>query len=371
MNDLRWRDYLFALDGPSVGSMIGAAGALGRVAFVTGSGFDPRALHGLSILAGQGLLDGASIVAVDLAPQDDPSSLVDLARENQSRLAELARQHRFSVTRREYSTTGEPRWAGLQATKSMVAALPRDTGTVIVDISALPSSMFFPIVAGWLREGDRRAAAAEELNLFVLVSENAEFDRHIREEGAGEPGPIGGFSERLLETTSGHVRIWAPVLGEGQGEQLDRVHLYLQPGEVCPILPFPSRNPRRGDDLVIEYERLLFDRAEVDTANFIYASEMHPFDVYRALVRLDERLSKALEPLGGAVVVPSVHSSKTLSLGVLLAAVERNLPVVTCPPASYVLDPAYDPAMAARESRLACAWLTGKPYGETSSGESS
>jgi hypothetical protein len=369
MNELRWRDYLFGL-GDEVGAMIAAADSTGRVAFVTGSGFDPRAVHGLSTLAGLGLLDGASVVSVGLAPQDDSGVMADLARENGSRLAELGARHRFSTTSLPYPTSGEPRWAGVQASKSMVGALANDFDTVIVDISALPSAMFFPIIAGWLEGEGRRPEATGSLNLFALVSENAEFDKHIREEGAGDPGPIGGFGQRLLETTSGRVKIWAPVLGEGQSEQLDRIHAFLQPREICPVLPFPSRNPRRGDDLVIEYEKLLFDRAEVDTANFIYASEMHPFDVYRALVRLDERLAKALEPLGGAVVIPSVHSSKTLSLGVLLAAVERKLPVVTCPPASYALDPAYDLSRAAPDSRLACAWLTGKPYSDASNGGS-
>jgi len=36
------------------------------------------------------------------------------------------------------------------------------------------------------------------------------------------------------------------------------------PDEICPVLPFPALNPRRGDNLVLEYRDLLFDRLRID-----------------------------------------------------------------------------------------------------------
>jgi hypothetical protein len=120
-----------------------------------------------------------------------------------------------------------------------------------------------------------------------------------------------------------------PVLGEHQELYIRSIYEFLAPNEVCPVLPFPARNPRRGDDLLLELRRLIFDTIEVEPRNFMYADERNPFDLYRGLCRLSDRYTKALAPLGNVTVVTSVHGSKVLSVGALLAAYEKNLSVVS------------------------------------------
>src|SRR5439155_805554 len=117
--------------------------------------------------------------------------------------------------------------------------------------------------------------------------------------------------------------------------QLEVLRQNLLPNEICPVLPFPARNPRRSDNLLVELRELLQDTVQVEPANFIYADESNPFDLYRALARLHDRYRSALAPLGEATVVVSMHSSKTLSLGALLAAYERQLPVMNAEPEHY------------------------------------
>jgi hypothetical protein len=163
-------------------------------------------------------------------------------------------------------------------------------------------------------------------------------DRIILDEGNASPGPIRGFSQGLdPDDTSGATRVWVPVLSE-PGERYIRSRFdFLAPNEVCPVLPFPATNPRRGDNLLLELRVLIFDTIEVEPRNFIYADERNPFDLYQGLCRLSDRDTKALVHLGlvhlgNVTVVTSVHGSKVLSVGALLAAYEKKLTVVSAGP---------------------------------------
>jgi hypothetical protein len=137
---------------------------------------------------------------------------------------------------------------------------------------------------------------------------------------------------------------------------------YLEPDEVCPILPFPSRWPRRSDDLVLEHRQLLMDRIEVEPRNLIYADETNSFDLYRTLSRLQHRYSEALKVLRPATVIVSSHASKLLSLGVLLSAYEHSLPVVSAGAVGYSLAEGINIPAISKNDRLACLWLAGTPY---------
>jgi hypothetical protein len=197
----------------------------------------------------------------------------------------------------------------------------------------------------------------------VVVCENPGLDRIILEEGIASPGPIRGFSQGLdLDDTSGATRVWVLVLGEHQERYIRSIFDFLAPNEVCPVLPFPATNPRRGDDLLLELRRLIFDTIEVEPRNFIYADERNPFDLYRGLCRLSDRYSKAMEPVGDVTVVTSVHGSKVMSVGALLAAYEKNLSVVSVGPTSYRIQPGIDLDKVTAASDLICLWLDGEPY---------
>jgi hypothetical protein len=103
---------------------------------------------------------------------------------------------------------------------------------------------------------------------------------------------------------------------------------------------------------------------EVEPRNFIYADERNPFDLYRGLCRLSDRYTKALAPLGlgNVTVVTSVHGSKVMSVGALLAAYEKNLSVVSAGPTSYRIQRGVDLDNVTPASHLICLWLDGDPY---------
>jgi hypothetical protein len=153
-------------------------------------------------------------------------------------------------------------------------------------------------------------------------------------------------------------------MGERQKDQLAAIYDLVKPDEICPVLPSPSLNSRRGDDLVLEYQDFLFDQLRVEPRNFIYASERNPFEAYRQIRQTIEQYRDTLGPLGGSKFVLSALSSKLLSVGALLVAYElRSVKIdvgiahVDCH--GYVIDAAATPA----------PWPSGELFGLWLAGE--
>jgi hypothetical protein len=150
------------------------------------------------------------------------------------------------------------------------------------------------------------------------------------------------------------------MLGEGRGTQFARIHDRVKPDEVCPVLPSPSRNPRRADDIVIEYQRALFDEQRLDPRNFLYGSEQTPFEAYRQLRAAVLRYADVFKLLEGCRVALSPLSSKLMSMGALLAAYELKgagfgIGVAHVECQGYALAAAAEP-----HAELYCLWLAGE-----------
>jgi hypothetical protein len=356
---MKWHDYVIAYEDEVI-ELWGASRKPSRESlFVLGEGFDPRALTALRAFAALKSHDTVTVAVIELPRGRDSQSAVSFVEENSAGLADLASSAGFTVVRIELPvadrlTVGQVISQRLQGS----SLIPRD-GLVVIDVSALPYTFAFPIIGGMLASAEQGIFRGD---LQVTVCENPELDKLIVEEGAADPGPLGGFSYGWTKASDDTVRIWAPVLGERQGEQLATLYAYLEPNETMPVLPFPAVNPRRADDLVVELRELLFDTMKVVPSSFIYAHETNPFDVYRALWRLNERLQRALEPLGRPTLVTSVHGSKMLSIGVLLASRECRLPLIATSPSDYLIPVGVDLPRLGAASRLSCVWLAGEPY---------
>jgi len=198
----------------------------------------------------------------------------------------------------------------------------------------------------------------------VTLAESPTFDASVREQLTERAEFLPGFLGTLeLEQDEDMPRVWAPVLGEQQLEALklieQKARVLDNAPEICPVLPFPARDPRRGDRLLLEY-RGLFDSWRVDSRNIIYASEHNPFDVYRQLCALYDRYSRALQPLRGAKMIISAHSSKLLSLGALFAACDRpEIAVAYVEAQGYQVAGPLTPPTDAVPFEI---WIAGEPY---------
>lgn len=356
---MRWADHILALDDERL-RLLWRDPKPSRV--VLGLGFDPRASAGLEAYLALSPKPPESVLAVVFSVDEEAEPTTSLAAHNAARLSDLCDAAGVRLETCSRPIGSDSRARGLRLARDITEEqVLGGVERVVIDISGLPTSVYFPLIGSVLArlDADGRAAAVD---LQIIVAEDPDLDARIRAEGTITPGSVGGFNNGLdLDAAPPGPRVWAPVLGEGSGAQLELLRQRLTPDEVCPALPFPAKNPRRADQLVLEHRELLFDRLEAEAGNFIYADERNPFDLYRALSRLDERYRRALAPLGESQLVLSTHSSKTLSLGVLLAAYERGLPVVSAGPQRHAFDPesrdqSYD------APQVAGLWITGEPY---------
>lgn len=241
---------------------------------------------------------------------------------------------------------------------------------IIVDISALPRGVYFSLLGKLLTYIDRLPQTASIPNLLVAVAENPELDMCIQEEGVDDDlNFLHGFGGDIdLSSTEGTAPlIWLPILGEDKGVHLSTAYAHLKPGEICPILPFPSRNPRRPDALTMEYHELLFDEFRIEPQNIMYVPEQNPFEAYKILYTTIENYNISLKPLNGCKAVLSTFSSKLLSIGTLLAAYELKekeigVGVLNVDSHGYKINPLADLNKLKLKSKLFVTWLTGRPY---------
>jgi hypothetical protein len=354
-----WDHYVHEV-GPGVEEMWSAPAAA-RPLYILGRGFDPRMLVGLRRALDSGSLAKPMVLSLGLAGPGGTSDRARQAEQNMTELEEMVASHDLDHEPIAFPEVHERR----SLSRPLLGAVRdserfRSSDQVIVDISSLPVGVYFGLIKGLL---DIFKAETRTAELQVVVAENPELDSLIKGSGAETPSTILGFAfgSELTQSSERPPLIWAPLLGEGATAQLVALQERLRPDEICPVLPFPARDPRHADDLLIDARELLVDRFEVESTNYIYADERNPFDLYRALGQLNERYVGALSPLGRATVAVSVHASKSLSLGALLAAYEHSLPAYNAEPEHYDFDiEAVGPELVAR-SELSGAWLLGMP----------
>ena len=330
---------------------------------IAGRGFDPRTTVGPSAIMGAGFPITSCCLIQLKPPFDNPDRTRSrAAADNEATMRDLFKHVAFNlneipVLNQNGRPISFPHIRNLLTNPGWLAGFT----DVIVDISAFPTSVSFPLLAILIEISDpQHQLTSSTFNLHCVVCENAEIDRLIVSEGGDVAEYIDPFrGQHDLAGVSDPITIWAPVLGERQSHALAKIHSTLGPVEVKPFLPSPSLQPRRGDEIVSEYRSLLFGTWGVDPRGFIYADERDPFDIYRQIVDLANDYTESLAPLGNAYTIVSAHSSKLLSLGVLLAAVERKLAVMHVEPTGYYLPETIN---GLESNELFEVWLTGEAY---------
>lgn len=238
---------------------------------------------------------------------------------------------------------------------------------IIIDISALPRGVYFSLVGKFLTFIDNYAKLKKP-NFFVVVSENADIDSRIKEKGIDEDvGYLHGFGGTLeLTSESEEPVIWFPILGEDKAEHLEKAYTHIRPNEICPVLPFPSKNPRRSDSLIKIYYQLLFDRLNIESQNIMYISEQNPFEAYIRLTKAIRNYNTSLKALDGCKAVISTFSSKLLSIGSLLTAYELineiGVGILNVDSQGYDIDSFDDLKSIKDNSELFVIWLIGEAY---------
>ena len=114
-------------------------------------------------------------------------------------------------------------------------------------------------------------------------------------EPASQAQAVRGFAGPSAYQANPVARIWLPQLGRGRVETLRKIRAtHDNVYKVCPVVPFPARNPRRADELLSEYQSALVDEWKVNARDYIYVSESNPLDCYRTVSTLKKRYDKTV-----------------------------------------------------------------------------
>jgi len=197
---------------------------------------------------------------------------------------------------------------------------------VVVDISAMPRMVALTTIAKLIYDLDElESNTGRSINLHVTTAESVSTDLKTQQGTLSENvTTVAGFSGHLTAQGTENVpRVWFPVLGENQTDRLIKIQDKLDPDEICPVVPFPSREPRRGDEIINQHRQVLFDDFQAEPRNILRASEYNPFEAYKQLFAAMDRYRRALKELGGCKAFVSPVSSKLLSVGALLACYDH------------------------------------------------
>ncbi len=313
-----------------------------KLLYIAGQGFDIRVIkvmeRFLSTLEDVGSeVDEAKLLLIEVNGYELSEELVEQTKVNGEKLEKLF----SSIGSISRLSIGVPEVLGdddeendVTATqllttgiRSVVSQIDHYTD-IILDVSSLPRVIYLSLLVGILGKlipdkSKPDALYAKGTNFQVLVGEDPNLDGLIKsEDPSNEFINIPGFSSALnLESARDWPFVWFPVLGENRSGQLEKIISEKVQGnaEICPVLPHPSKNPRRADSLILEYRESLFERMGVATSNVMYTHEAHPFETYRQLFKAMERYRKSFELLGGCRLVVTPLSSKLMTLGVGLA----------------------------------------------------
>ncbi len=360
----RWTDYFVEKDFDGFWKeRIAESGV--RLLTILGIGFDPRCLTALKLISDLRREKQLGYIALKLIarPAIGTSGIVTerLAKQNLDNLQSLSgckKEAIYDIDMHDeegHNVVGRKTLSVIGGTTDVFSQYT----DILLDISGMPRGVFFPLLAYLIRLLDRGVFN----NLHVSVVEDPLLDSKITGREYGQADYLHTFRYQ-----GGDKLIWLPLLGTNEGARLEKIHNKIKNAcvEICPILPFPARSLRRADEIAVKHSDLLFEGLMVSPDNVLLCDERNAFDVYRKILEVEEyyrqRLS-AIHAIGRVTTVVSPLSSKTLSLGMLLAAIERSLPVCHVEAGTYDVDV---DAQGNLIGDIKCSpiemWLGGEPY---------
>jgi len=359
-----------------------------RLLYIAGRGFDARAQAVMtafvdSLRSSGGAVERADLLLVGFSGYQLSEELTEQTELNAKALEEafttIGATSRLSIGA---SASGEDDISAANALRIGTEAVLKNVinkTDIVLDVSSLPRVVYLSLMTALLRKlipnkASPNALFANGVNLQVLVAEDASLDAQIRsEDPRNELVLIPGFSSALYaESMRDWPLVWFPILGENRVNQLQKVLDSAIPAaaEICPVLPHPSRDPRRADGLLVEYRVPLFDKRQTPTSNILYAHEAHPFEAYRQLFRAMERYRKSMCIIGGCRLVVTPLASKLITLGAGLACFEMRpagmdenygVAIPYSEPTRYV---ASTEVLRASKPEISALLLTGDAYDE-------
>ena len=339
-----------------------------KLLIVLGRGFDARALNASRRIVAVGAKPDVWLLAFDNG-LDDSAIRSAMTQRNVNALDDLCGSQRVQILDIRIGGTSLGNATSISTRRAIMRA--GEIGAyddIVVDISAMPRMIALTAIAKLIHDLDElEGKTGRTINLHVSTAESVSADLKTQQGTlSDEVTSVVGFSGHLTAQGTEHVpRVWFPVLGENQADRLIKIQDKLDPDEICPVVPFPSREPRRGDEIIDQHRQVLFDDFQAEPKNILRASEYNPFEAYKQLHSAMDRYRRALKELGGCKAFVSPVSSKLLSVGALLACYDHlhgkvvsNRLMVGIP---YVETAVYgDPVGGEGKTELYSMWIRGE-----------
>lgn len=326
-----WKDYVLLKDRECIDYFQNNTN-VGKTLMILGRGFDERMCAGIALI--HGVIKELDIWQIRFreAKNSNSERYKEKVEQNQGKLKEVA--GKCKIEEKEIDMWSDEGGSEHSVAEIRTMKFVRNHQTeiaaydsVILDVSAMPQSIYFLLLDELL------TAFYPEKQIFVLATENYNVDKITNPVGLEEEAHYFmkyGASKTVQDKAEKPV-IWMPVLGECSEERLSKCYKCIMQTatykEICPILPFPSLNERRADEIIMKYRKLLFGSWEVEKKNIIYASETNPFQVYRRICETVDHYSKVLMALNNtqretesSSFAFSAMTSKLMSVGTFLAA---------------------------------------------------
>lgn len=346
------------------------------ILYILGLGFDPRTLNGIKLIYnidGKGKRDVLSVRYFQSKEEELNNISTFEVRNHQIELESFLQSKRAKHEVRPIIIRDEQKSIASIKANNIIENIERikSYSDVIVDISAMPRGVFMPLINKLLKIIDEHGS--EKINLHVIVTENYRMDSLIVDQGVEQTAEfIYGLSIPNITLIQKYKEVWITIIGEQQLEQYEKIRNSLDPVSTCVILPFPSKQLRRGDELINTYQDKILNDKDFDIKNILYADEQNPFQVYRLIRNTIERHRLSLKIFEGAKVIISVLSSKLLTVGAFLAAYESKsleienkdlkVGIKHVDSISHKFAANKESSEILEHNELFHMWLTGEPY---------
>lgn len=302
-----------------------------RILFILGAGFDERMCEGIKMLGAAAKRVNVWLIRFEEAPNSDSLKYSKEAGENLKVLYELVGTDEICEKEiKMWNNSGENERPvsdsnSAKFIKNNIEELQK-YNSIIIDVSALPQNIYFILLDKLLCNfyGKKK--------IYIMACENYMIDKKTNPVGIDEHAHFFVGYGATGTVNEDKPVIWLPVLGECDKTRLERCYDHIMQNaeyqEICPMVPFPSINERRADEILDKFHKQLFDTWKIEKKNIIYASETNPFQVYRRICETVEHYSNVLQPLNSdsqdatqsCRFVFTALTSKLMAIGTFLAA---------------------------------------------------
>ena len=327
-----------------------------NVLFVGTLGFNSACLHFPELISSCQNFSPTHFVFLDEVRPEVSNILGDIAASNKVRLSELLCGQKVDFDELIVVADDTANVAGRNAALIFKNKLAPQYTDVIVDATTMSRGVCFPIV----KYAFEHAIKTGSVQVHVVISEEQELPYAVESMSKDSAEYMHGFqSDMDTDEVANAIKLWLPQLSESNLASLKVIFNKLLAEEVAPILPFPARNPRRGDNLLRQFHEPVLNEWDTNLLDIIYAHESDPTDVFETIKRIEKGRSEALLPYTHRIIL-SPTGRKIGSLGMLFAAIDLGLPVMYTETMGYRCDllsiPDYIPS---KPEKMWHNWLIG------------